>query len=86
MRILPISIPRLVLSVRGLNSSALLRADAPHSPYHALLNLDEGSNQFNVNQPQLKQNFLQAQRLAHPDLVAARGVVCLMLVPFSSVF
>lgn len=67
---------RPLFASRSFNSSAVLRlGDVPHSPYHALFSLHEGSNQYIIDSAQLKRNFLQAQRLAHPDTVAGQGAV-----------
>jgi hypothetical protein len=66
--------PHLVPACRVFNTS-LRHRNVPRSPYHALLKLDEGPNQFIVNLAQLKRNFIQAQRLAHPDKVVGQGAV-----------
>ena len=69
-------LPRLhvVSGLQKFSTSLQLRV-APRSPYHVLLNLDEGPNQFIVDLAELRRNFIQAQRLAHPDKVATQGAV-----------
>ncbi|KAG8885620.1 Myosin type-2 heavy chain 1 [Tulasnella sp. 331] len=46
---------------------------APETPYHALLDLPEEPNAFVVDPKTLRKNFLQAQRLCHPDAWSSRG-------------
>ncbi|KAF8322081.1 Co-chaperone Hsc20 [Clavulina sp. PMI_390] len=58
---------------RPFSSSFLKNAALPHSPYHALFNLQQGSNPFVIDLSELRKNFLQAQRSAHPDAVVGQG-------------
>ncbi|KAG8998710.1 hypothetical protein FRB93_013489 [Tulasnella sp. JGI-2019a] len=42
-------------------------------PYHSLLDLSEEPNPFVVDLKTLRQNFLKAQRLCHPDAWSGKG-------------
>ena len=57
----------------------------PSTSYFDLLDIPSSSNLFKIDVKQLKSQFLQAQRVCHPDTWSRKGfLICFVLDPVSN--